>query len=224
MHVQVGAMTNQDDVCELFKEILNNAKARIKFNFSGLEQCSFSYDLPEDGLARISGYLHTKPQYVPRASAVQQWISDDRIKGEVEWTPVFPGKNGDWKQDSIINSILAACDGGTRRLADWVGNSSDTIDRGGRPSAAGSAGGAPKPRGRPPRPPQVATDSLVQAAVRSRLCSMLLEDLRGIFTIIFPNQKGVARSSKESLVNTLMTTPEKLALLAAALEIDGAAS
>jgi hypothetical protein len=52
---------------------------------------------------------------------------------------------------------------------------------------------------------------------------MLLEDLRGIFTIIFPNKKGVARSSKESLVNTLMTAPEKLALLAAALEIDGAA-
>ena len=43
--VRVGAMSNQDDVRELFKEILNDAKTRIEF--SGLEQSSFSYDLPE---------------------------------------------------------------------------------------------------------------------------------------------------------------------------------
>ena len=61
-----------------------------------------------------------------------------------EWG--LPGKNGEWKQHSLINSILAACDGGTRRLEDWVGNSSDKIDRGRRPSAAGFAGGASKPR------------------------------------------------------------------------------
>ena len=163
-------------------------------------------------------------QYGLRASAVQTWISHDRIKGEVEWTPVFPGKNGDWKQHSLINTILAACDRGIRRLEDWVGNSSDKIDRGGRPSSASSAGVASKPRGRPPRPPQVATDSPVQAAVRSRLRSMVVENLRGVFTFIFPNQKGVACSTKESLVDKLMTTPDKLALLAAALDIDGATS
>ena len=55
--VQVAAMSTQDDVCDLLKENLNDAKAR--YEFSGLEQSSFSYDLPEDGLARISGYLHT---------------------------------------------------------------------------------------------------------------------------------------------------------------------
>ena len=89
-------MSTQDDVCELFKEILNNAEARNKSNFTGLEQSAFSYDLSEDGLARISGYLHTKPQFVLTDSAVRNWIFDERIKGEVEWTPVFPGQNGDF--------------------------------------------------------------------------------------------------------------------------------
>ena len=46
------------------------------------------------------------------------------------------------QQHSLINCMLAACDCDTRCLEDWVGNSSDKIDRGGRPSAAGSAGGA----------------------------------------------------------------------------------
>ena len=68
MHVQVGAMSNQDEVCDLFKDILNDAKARVGLNFSGLEQSSFSFDLPEDGLARISGYLHTKPEIRSRTS------------------------------------------------------------------------------------------------------------------------------------------------------------
>ena len=167
INVQVGALTTQDEVCQLFKDILNNAKARKELNFRGLEQSAFSYDLPQDGLARISGYLHTKPQFILTEPAVRNWIFDDQIKGEVQWTPVFPGKNGDWKQHSLINSILAACDGGTRRLEDWVGDSSDKIDRGGRPRAAGSAGAVAKQRGRPPRPPQVTTDSPVQAAVRS---------------------------------------------------------
>jgi hypothetical protein len=32
--------------------------ANDKFQIYGLEQSSFSYDLPEDGIAKISGYLH----------------------------------------------------------------------------------------------------------------------------------------------------------------------
>ena len=42
--------SSQDDV-ELFKDILRAADARIKI--SGLENCAFSYDLPDDGLAKI---------------------------------------------------------------------------------------------------------------------------------------------------------------------------
>jgi hypothetical protein len=73
----------------------------------------------------------------------------------------------------------------TRRLEDWVGKSSDEIDRGGRPrhlladrgqagdgsSDADSGGGAPPPRGRgrPARPDPVVSDTDEQAAVLSRL-------------------------------------------------------
>ena len=49
--VHVGALSGQHDVCDLFKVILNDAKERLEI--SGLEQCSFSYDVPEDGLATI---------------------------------------------------------------------------------------------------------------------------------------------------------------------------
>ena len=83
--------------------------------------------------------------------------------------PILPGKNGDWKQHPLITSILAAfegCIGGTHRLENWVGNTSDRIDRRGRPrtqradqaqarnggSEPDSGGGAPPPRGRPLRP------------------------------------------------------------------------
>jgi hypothetical protein len=108
--------------------------ARTEIN--GLKESSFSHDLPEDGLARISGYLYTNKQILLADSAVQTWIFDDRIIGEIVWTPILPGKNGNWKQHLlIIRGIVAACDGGTAtgtsRLEEWVGKSSDKIDRGG---------------------------------------------------------------------------------------------
>jgi hypothetical protein len=225
-------MSNQEDVCELFKEILNDAKARLEL--SGLEQSSFSYDLPEDGLAPISGYLHTNNRFLLTDAAVRGWIFDDRIIEEIVWTPIHPGKNGDWKQHSLIKSIFAACDGGTRRLEEWVGNSSHKIDRGGRPrtqpanrgqagmdgSEADSGGGTLRPRGRLPRPPPVDTDTLVQAAVRSRLRSMSVAAVSEICTIVFPDQKSRRRQPKEAHVDKLMTNPDKLALLAAALDIE----
>ena len=163
-NLQMAVFSLHEEVSDLFKQILDTANDRI--HFRGLKKLSFFYDLPEDGIAKISGYLHVDKKSQLPESAVRTWIVDDRIKGDVQWTPIHPGKNGDWKQEPLISGILAACDGGTRRLEDWVGSSSDKIDRGGRPSAAGSGGGAP-PRGRPPRPPLVATDSPVQAAVRN---------------------------------------------------------
>ena len=158
----------------------------------------------------------------------------------------MPGKNGNWRQHSLIRSIIAACEGcnggtdtgiGTpgRRLEDWVGKSSDEIDRGGRPrhllpergqagdggSDADSGGGAPPPRGRgrPARPDPVASDTDEQAAVRSRLRSMRVETLRDICTMVIPNQKKTKKTPKESLVTELVSTPDKLA---AALNIAGA--
>ena len=54
--VHIGALSGQEDVCDLFKVILNNASERLEIR--GLELYSFSYDVPEDGLAKIFGYLH----------------------------------------------------------------------------------------------------------------------------------------------------------------------
>ena len=99
INVQAGAMSDHDNVCGMFKDILNYASARIELR--GLEQSSFLYDLPDDGLARISGYLHTNNRFLLTEAAVQGWILDDRIKGDVQWTPIHPGKNGDWKQEPL---------------------------------------------------------------------------------------------------------------------------
>ena len=86
-------LSSHKDVCESFRELLNAADARIKLN--GLENCFFSYDVPYEGLAKISGYLHVNKASRLYGSAVLIWIIDDRISGEIEWTPVLPGKNGD---------------------------------------------------------------------------------------------------------------------------------
>jgi hypothetical protein len=71
--------------------------------------------------------------------AVRLWIFYDRIVREIIWTPILPGRNGDWRQHLLIRNIIASCDGcdggtesGPRRLEDWVGTSSENINRGGR--------------------------------------------------------------------------------------------
>ena len=79
--VRVGPLSNHDDVCDLFKGILNESMARTEI--SGLKESSFSHDLPDYGLARISGYLHTNKQTLLADSAVRTWIFDDRIIGEL---------------------------------------------------------------------------------------------------------------------------------------------
>ena len=95
-------------------------------------------------------------------ATVQTWIFDDRTSGEIEWTPVLPGKNRDCRQHPTIKSIFAACDGGTRRLEDWVGKSSGAVNKGGRPTkaskpawgeggAAAADSAAAKPRQQRPR-------------------------------------------------------------------------
>ena len=130
----MGALSTQEETCDSFKEILNAANETRPI--SGLEQSSFSCDVPDNCLANFSGYLHVDKGCTLYESTVQAWIVDDRIRGEIEWTPILPGKNKSWKQHPLIQSILAACHGGSResrRLEDWVGNSMDTIDRGGRP-------------------------------------------------------------------------------------------
>ena len=52
--IRIDALSGQEDASNLFKVILNDAKDRLEI--SGLEQYSFSDDVPEDCLAKISGY------------------------------------------------------------------------------------------------------------------------------------------------------------------------
>ena len=83
------ALSSTDDVRVVFRSILDKATA-----IAGLVRSSFCYDVPDDGgLARVSGYLHSSTQF--RQSAVKTWIFDDRIQGEIEWTAILPGKEGE---------------------------------------------------------------------------------------------------------------------------------
>ena len=56
MNLHIAVLTLHEDTSGLFKQILD--AANDKFQIYGLEQSSFSYDLPDDGIAKISGYLH----------------------------------------------------------------------------------------------------------------------------------------------------------------------
>jgi hypothetical protein len=67
----------------------------------------------------------------------------------------------------------------------------------------------------------VEEDTTAQAAVRSKLRSMLMDTRRAMCTILIPNHKTTKRTQKESLVNLLVSMPDKLAVLAAALYITG---
>ena len=78
--VHLDPLSSQDDVCQLFKDILRAADARIKIG--GLENCAFAYNLPDDGVAKISGYMHVNK--ASRLTEVSTWIFDERIIGSIE--------------------------------------------------------------------------------------------------------------------------------------------
>ena len=80
--VHMGPLSSHEDVCESFKEILDTAHARIKLN--GLKNCSFSSDVPDEGLAKISGYVQVNKASRLYGSAVRTLILNDRISGEIE--------------------------------------------------------------------------------------------------------------------------------------------
>ena len=107
---------------------------------------------------------------------VQGWFSEARIQPKTtRWTPVWPGKNRDWRQDPQILAISAACEDGSRQLEHCIkGSRPDAAWKGGRhrktPVAPGegdsaAAGGAGVKRGRPPNPSAAVGDNLEQADV-----------------------------------------------------------
>ena len=224
--LRMPRLSQQEEVRDTFKGILISANNRLPL--CGVEQSSFSYDVPDDGIATIDGYLHVNSRSLLANTAVSKWIFDDRIIEDIVWTPIRPGLKGDWRQHSLIKRVLAVgddFDGGTesgpRRIEDWVGTSSEKIDRGGRPrqnrapsadrspaenggSEADQGGGAlpPRGRGRPARPQLVEEDTAAQAAVRNKLRSMLTDTLHAMCTILnhkttkrTPTCKGIACES-----------------------------
>ena len=72
-----------------------------------LEDLSFSYSVLEGDFAHIRGYLHSSSKIAEMS--VQGWFSDARIPPEItRWTPVWPGKYRDWRQNPQIQAISAA--------------------------------------------------------------------------------------------------------------------
>jgi hypothetical protein len=74
LHVNKEGKLTEDavrkEVRDTFKGILISANNRLPL--CGVDQSSFSYDVPDDGIATIDGYLHVNSRLVQHAS----WISD----------------------------------------------------------------------------------------------------------------------------------------------------
>ena len=72
--VQMDPLSSQAEVSDLFRAILQDAKCKL--DISGLEQSSFSCGVPEDGLAKVSGYLHVNKKFLLYEATVQKWTID----------------------------------------------------------------------------------------------------------------------------------------------------
>jgi len=211
--------SSPEEVCVVFRSILDDAQfSPERFSIHNLKQCSFSYGVLEGNVAKISGYLHASEKITE--AAVRTWIFDNRIHGEIKWTPVMPGKCGDWKKHPHLADIFAACDGGNRRLEHWMTGSAATRGRPRltpAPADGGAAVSVSRPRGRPHRPPPVATDSHEQAAVRARLHTMLADSVRDLCGVLLPQDRSWVGQPKLSQVDKLMET--RYAELARVLDI-----
>ena len=86
VNLRIAELSLQEEVRDIFKEILNTANDRLQI--CGLKQSSFSYDPLQDGVAQISGYLHVNKIAKLTEAAVRTWMFDDRIIGDIVWTPI----------------------------------------------------------------------------------------------------------------------------------------
>jgi hypothetical protein len=89
----MSKLLQPEGVRNVFKEILISADHHIPV--CGLERSSFSYGIPIDGIAQISGYLHVNKEGKLTKNAVRTWIINYQILGDIEWTPTLPGNHGD---------------------------------------------------------------------------------------------------------------------------------
>lgn len=104
VRLRMPALSQQEEVRDTFREILISADSRLSIR--ELEQSSCSYGIPDDGIAEFFGYLHMNHEAKLAKAAVRTWMFDDQIIGDVVWTPIRPGANGDWRQHSLIKSIV----------------------------------------------------------------------------------------------------------------------
>ena len=182
MTLQMPLFSSPEEVCVVFRSILDDAQFSAgRCSIHKLKQCSFAYGVLEGDVAKISGYLHASEKITE--AAVRTWIFDNRIHGEIKWTPVMPGKYGDWKKHPHLADFFAACDGGNRRLEHWMTGPPATLGRPRltpAPADGGTAVAVSRPRGRPHKPPPVATDSHEQAAVRAKLHTMSADSVRSL--------------------------------------------
>ena len=123
------------------------------------------------------GYLHSSSKIAE--ASVQGWFPDARIPPETTcWKPVWPGKNGVWRQDPQIQATSAACEDSSRQLEHCIkGSRPDAAWKGGRhkmtPVAPGegdsaATGGAGVKRGRQRNPPAAAEGD--NHDMRRRMC------------------------------------------------------
>ena len=110
--IELPTLSDRDEVCNVMRSILDEAHSKIAI--LGLDQSSFSYNVPEDrGLAKVSGYLHAKADIYQ--TTVKTWLCDARIR-ELAWTAILPGMNANWQQHDSIREILSA-----NCVEDWKG-------------------------------------------------------------------------------------------------------
>ena len=93
LRLQMPDFSTAQEVSDAFCSIFNDTQQAIL----GLEDFSFSYGVPEGGFAHIRGYLHSSSKIAE--ASVQGWFPDARTPPETtRWTPVWPGKNREWRQ------------------------------------------------------------------------------------------------------------------------------
>ena len=99
--LEIGPFLCSDDVRISALSILKESHEKIPIR--GLEQSSVSYNVPEYGVAEISGYLHASADIWESTTDI--WLRDNRISC-LKWRAVLPGRNGNWKKDGIIKEIF----------------------------------------------------------------------------------------------------------------------
>ena len=157
LRLQMTDFSPAEEICDAIRSILNDAQQAIL----GLEGFSFLTVCQKAVSHMFADFCtpRTSTNKIAEAS-VQGWFSDARIPPETtRWTPVWPGKNSDWRQDNQIQAISAGCEDGSRQLKHCIkGSRPDAAWKGGRhrktPVAPGegdsaAAGGAGVKRGLP---------------------------------------------------------------------------